>query len=95
MYRHNELGLLLRLDPKKAKAKIEQALEQTNDGKPGRADEKAAKVLDVGKSTLKRIIAQLADAGLAVRRPKEKATPQPVAQRRAKVPKKAAARARP
>ncbi len=93
-YRHNQLGLLARLDPKQAKLQIEKAFADTNDGKPGRADEKASKVLDIGKSTLKRIIKQLEDKGLKVKRPKAAADAQPVGRRRVKVPKKVALRPR-
>lgn len=68
-YRENKLGLLARLNPSQARDQIVEAFEATDDGKPGRAGEKAAKYLDVGRSTLTRLIKELEDSGFKVKRP--------------------------
>jgi hypothetical protein len=95
-YRQSELGLLVRLDPKKAKTLIETAYRETDDGKEGRAYEKAAAKLDVAPSTLKRIAAQLEDLGMPIKHYTKRpagdpaAIPGKMAKRKRKKGKKAA-----
>jgi transposase len=82
-YRQTNIGLMIRLDPKKAKAELDEAYKKVKD-KPGKADENVAEYLGVGKSTVRRLVAQLADAGLEVKKPniEEKAQPAKTAQKR-------------
>ncbi len=65
-YRQNDLGLLMRLSPKLARAKVVEAFKKIDDEEPGRVVEKAAKLLGVGPSTLKRMLEKFADLKMPV-----------------------------
>ncbi len=70
-YRTNTIGLLVKLSPEKAAKQITAAYAKADDGEPGRADAKAAALLGISKSTIKRIIKQLEDVGLQIERPSD------------------------
>ena len=71
MYRDSNLGLLIKLSPKKAAEKISQAFVEFNahdQQTEGRAIELVAQRLDCSPSSLKRHLRQLESLGIAVKR---------------------------